>query len=139
MSLSAKKCTRAAAQKSQICLCSTWIAPSPREDVTVSEENHHVRKHEINAVFVRCARVTSFRDRRFLLANAKTAENAVQQIVGVYRAYHFSKLVQGRSQFQCENLRRFAKEHGMVRSAEALLASIHVMPAPAQTGSKSGT
>src|SRR5205823_1088171 len=67
-----------------------------------------------------------------LLADAKPAEDPVEQVVGVNGPGHLAELVQGAAQLQGQQLRRVLTDHQGVRPPQLPDALLDVMPAAAQ-------
>jgi hypothetical protein len=69
-------------------------------------------------------------------AYAEPTENAIQQIIGIHRADHGAKLVEGSPQFQGKQLRRVAmKGHGM-GSAQMVQTDVDMVTATTKAGSQ---
>ena len=71
-----------------------------------------------------------------LLPDAKSAEDAIEQIVRVNRADHLSELLQRPAQLQCQQLRRILEQDDAVRSPQLFQARFDMMAAAAQARSE---
>src|SRR5438105_1577644 len=72
------------------------------------------------------------RDVKTSLADAKPAENPIEQVIGVDCAHHFSQGIERVAQFHSKEFRRILMQDDAVRVAQVFQAGIDMMPAPAQ-------